>query len=100
MQSSDRQSQDQLAQRAEAVLKILCNREIKLATAESCSGGLLAALLTDIEGLSHAFERGFVTYPDLSKQELLGVERKVLRNFGAVSRPTCHGRGRLGALKS
>ncbi|WP_348657452.1 CinA family protein [uncultured Sulfitobacter sp.] len=88
MQRSNRHSQDQLAQRAEAVLKILCNREMKLATAESCSGGLLAALLTDIEGLSHAFERGFVTYTDLSKQELLGVDHKVLRDFGAVSRPT------------
>jgi nicotinamide-nucleotide amidase len=56
-----------------------------LATAESCTGGLLASLLTDIPGKSHAFERGLVTYTDDSKHELLGVPRAVLAEDGAVS---------------
>jgi nicotinamide-nucleotide amidase len=57
-----------------------------LATAESCTGGLLAALLTDIEGLSHVFERGFVTYSDQAKCDLLGIERRLVDDCGAVSR--------------
>ncbi|MFL5296541.1 MAG: CinA family protein [Phenylobacterium sp.] len=70
---------------AKAVLRQACDQELKLATAESCTGGLLASLLTDIPGLSHAFERGFVTYTDDAKAEMLGVPREVLDNDGAVS---------------
>lgn len=61
-------------------------REIMLATAESCTGGMLASLLTDIPGVAHSFERGFVTYTDESKNELLGVPKDLLREKGAVSR--------------
>jgi nicotinamide-nucleotide amidase len=56
-----------------------------LATAESCTGGLLASLLTDVEGCSHCFDRGFVTYTDDAKVELLGVPRSLLERDGAVS---------------
>lgn len=70
---------------AQDVLRRACDSELKLATAESCTGGLLASLLTDIPGLSHAFERGFVTYTDEAKRELLGVPAKVLEEEGAVS---------------
>jgi len=70
---------------AEGVLREACDRELKLATAESCTGGLLASLLTDLPGLSHAFERGFVTYTDDAKHELLGVAREILATDGAVS---------------
>lgn len=58
-----------------------------LATAESCTGGLLASLLTDVEGVSHAFERGFVVYSEEAKRELLGVPAALLAEHGAVSRP-------------
>jgi nicotinamide-nucleotide amidase len=70
---------------AESVLQEACDRGLMLATAESCTGGLLASLLTDIPGKSHAFERGFVTYTDEAKHELLGVPMTVLETDGAVS---------------
>jgi nicotinamide-nucleotide amidase len=76
---------DDIESLAQDVLREACDRELKLATAESCTGGLLASLLTDIPGKSHAFERGFVTYSDDAKHELLGVPREVLRSDGAVS---------------
>ena len=56
------------------LLKAICDAELKLVTAESCTGGLLASLLTDVEGCGHAFERGFVTYTDAAKSEMLGVD--------------------------
>lgn len=76
---------DDIERLVQAVLQAACDRELMLATAESCTGGLLASLLTDIPGKSHAFERGFVTYSDDAKHELLGVPRTVLSDLGAVS---------------
>jgi nicotinamide-nucleotide amidase len=76
---------DDIERLAQAVLQAACDRNLLLATAESCTGGLLASLLTDIPGKSHAFERGFVTYTDDSKAELLDVPRTVLEREGAVS---------------
>lgn len=76
---------DDIERLAQEVLQAACDRELLLATAESCTGGLLASLLTDIPGKSHAFERGFVTYSDDAKHELLGVPRAVLESDGAVS---------------
>lgn len=70
---------------AEAVLQTACRKRLTLATAESCTGGLLASLLTDIPGCSHAFERGFVVYTDEAKHEMLGVPAAVLDRDGAVS---------------
>ncbi|SDG27462.1 CinA family protein [Sulfitobacter delicatus] len=78
-------SEEELARRAKTVLQKLCDRELKVTTAESCTGGLVAAQLTDIEGCSHAFERGFVTYTDPAKHELLGVDQQMLAQCGAVS---------------
>ena len=60
---------------------------LKIVTAESCTGGLVAALLTDIAGSSSVFERGFVTYSNKAKEEMLGVPGDVLADFGAVSEP-------------
>ena len=73
--------------RADRVLELACDRELMLATAESCTGGLLASLLTDIPGMSHAFERGFVVYTNEAKTEMLGVPKAILDNDGAVSEP-------------
>src|SRR3954468_23950709 len=70
---------------AQDVLSEACERELMLATAESCTGGLLASLLTDIPGKSHAFERGFVTYTNEAKHEMLGVPSQVLEIDGPVS---------------
>lgn len=72
---------------AEEVLDLACapDRERRLVTAESCTGGLLASLLTDIPGKSHAFERGFVTYSNEAKHEMLGVAQAILDGPGPVS---------------
>ena len=63
----------------------LCDKGLKVATAESCTGGMLAALLTDIEGAGHGFDRGFVTYTKDSKRELLGIPGEILEQNDAVS---------------
>jgi nicotinamide-nucleotide amidase len=76
---------DHLDEQAERLMHRLCDRELTVATAESCTGGMLAALLTDIEGAGHGFERGFVTYTKDAKAELLGIERDVLDRNEAVS---------------
>lgn len=72
---------------AQQVLNEACMRGLKLVTAESCTGGLLASLLTDVPGCSHAFERGFVTYTDEAKHQMLGVPTTLLETLGAVSEP-------------
>jgi len=76
---------DHLDEQAERLMHRLCDRELTIATAESCTGGMLAALLTDIEGAGHGFERGFVTYTKASKTELLGIEPSLLDHTDAVS---------------
>ncbi len=63
----------------------LCDKGLKVATAESCTGGMLAALLTDIEGAGHGFDRGFVTYTKEAKRELLGIPSELLDRNDAVS---------------
>lgn len=80
------------------VLKAASGKGLKLATAESCTGGLLASLLTDVDGFGHAFERGFVTYADAAKVEQLGVSSHLLKTCGAVSREVAEAMAE-GALK-
>jgi nicotinamide-nucleotide amidase len=65
---------------------LLLHRQLSLVTAESCTGGMIAARVTARSGASGMFERGFVTYSNESKEELLGVSREILENYGAVSR--------------
>src|SRR5207253_30195 len=59
---------------------------LMLATAESCTGGMLASLLTDVQGVAHAFDRGFVTYTEEAKNEMLGVPLDLIREKSAVSK--------------
>lgn len=68
------------------LLERAAKAELTIAAAESCTGGLLSALLTDIEGDSHVFERGFVAYSEAAKCELLGIARMTIEQCGAVSR--------------
>jgi len=75
----------ELLQQATDILAAARARGLKIATAESCTGGLIAALLTEIAGSSDVFERGFVTYSNAAKMELLGVPQDMLEAHGAVS---------------
>ena len=69
------------------VLHMANEAEIRLVTAESCTGGLLASLLTDVDGTSHVFERGFVTYSEQAKCDLLGLSQAMIDDCGVVSEP-------------
>jgi nicotinamide-nucleotide amidase len=67
------------------VLEKACDQNLKLGTAESCTGGLIASLLTDVPGCSHAFEQGFVVYSDDAKHDQLGIAYEMLDGGGVVS---------------
>jgi nicotinamide-nucleotide amidase len=82
---------------ADQVLAENRNLGRRIATAESCTGGLVAAALTEIAGSSDVFERGFVTYSNEAKMEMLGVSEDVISTFGAVSVATAWAMA-LGAL--
>ncbi len=73
---------------AEQVLAECRRRALRIATAESCTGGLIAACLTAVPGSSEVVERGFVTYTNESKSQLLGVPESLLMSHGAVSEAT------------
>jgi len=89
---------DRLIDRARALLDACRVRKIMLVTAESCTGGLVAATLTEIPRSSDVVERGFVTYSTEAKEELLGVPRDMLEIHGAVSEPVARAMAE-GALK-
>lgn len=72
----------------QVVGKMLLNRGITIAFAESCTGGLVSAVITDIPGISEVFDRTVVSYSNRSKVESLGVKQETLDNFGAVSKET------------
>ena len=72
---------------AAALLDACRAKRVKLATAESCTGGLIASVLTAIAGSSDVLERGFVTYSNEAKTELLGVPAELIGAVGAVSQP-------------
>jgi nicotinamide-nucleotide amidase len=76
---------DQLEDVARSLLQAADREGVRIAVAESCTGGLLAALLTDVEGLSHIFDRGFVTYSEVAKTDVLGLDPEHLKTEGAVS---------------
>ena len=82
----------------ETILQLATQAKQKIAVAESCTGGMLAAALTDLPGSSATFERGFVTYSNAAKTELLGVSADTLARHGAVSEPVAKEMAR-GALE-
>lgn len=65
----------------------LSRKNLTISCAESCTGGGIASAITDVAGSSAWFERGFVTYSNVAKQQMLGVPEALLENHGAVSRP-------------
>jgi nicotinamide-nucleotide amidase len=69
------------------LLEKASERDLAFATAESCTGGMLASLLTDVHGYAHVFERGFVTYSNEAKSEMLGIAMSLIDREGAVSEP-------------
>jgi nicotinamide-nucleotide amidase len=83
---------------ATALIKLCVQKKLKIATAESCTGGLVAGALTEVPGSSAVLDRGFVTYSNVAKQQMLGVPADILRDHGAVSRQTAEAmaRGALG----
>jgi nicotinamide-nucleotide amidase len=84
---------------ATRVLAVFRARGLKIATAESCTGGLVAAALTEIAGSSDVVDRGFVTYSNEAKQKMLGVPAATLKRHGAVSGETAAAMA-VGALKN
>lgn len=76
---------DHLLSLAHELVDRLRAREARLATAESCTGGLVAGLVTEVPGASDVLERGFVTYSNAAKVDCLGVERDLITAHGAVS---------------
>ncbi|KMK66955.1 CinA family protein [Puniceibacterium sp. IMCC21224] len=74
---------------ATEILQLSLARGLTVTCAESCTGGLVAAAITDIAGSSAIFERGFVTYSNLAKQEMIGVSAATLDSVGAVSEEVC-----------
>jgi len=78
---------DALIERVALLAEALRSRGLRLATAESCTGGLFAALCTSLAGSSDWFERGFITYSNAAKTEALGVDASLIAAHGAVSEP-------------
>jgi PncC family amidohydrolase len=77
-----------LKNKAKKVLQLAAAKNLKIALAESCTGGLLSALLTEISGASKVFNCAFVTYSNKAKIEMLQVKKETLEKFGAVSKET------------
>jgi len=87
-----------LRRAAKRVLALSRAKKLRIATAESCTGGLVAAALTEIAGSSDVVDCGFVTYSDAAKQKMLGVPKAILIRHGAVSAATAAAMAK-GALK-
>ncbi|MDD5462640.1 MAG: CinA family protein [Methylococcales bacterium] len=79
---------NELFQLAQSLGRLLKSKEKKIATAESCTGGWIAQIITEVPGSSAWFDRGFVTYSNSAKIEMLGVKRETLEKYGAVSAQT------------
>lgn len=75
-----------IGEKAEKIGQFLTNHRLSLATAESCTGGGVSYALTSVPGASNWFERGFVVYSNLAKENLLSIPYKLILEFGAVSK--------------
>lgn len=78
---------ERLISDAAELLENLRERQLMLATAESCTGGMIAGTLTEVAGSSDVVDRGFVTYSNEAKQDMLGIPPSLIREHGAVSEP-------------
>jgi len=96
--SSSTSTHSAVAQLVSSVADTLMQHGWMLTTAESCTGGLIAGHCTDLAGSSQWFERGFVTYSNEAKHDMLGVDNTILTEHGAVSEPTAQAMA-LGALR-
>lgn len=85
--------------REEKIAALLKERGLRAVTAESCTGGLIAATLVNVPGISGQFEEGYITYSNGAKEKLLGVSHETLERFGAVSEQTAKEMA-LGAKKA
>ena len=88
-----------MSDNAKALSDVLKVKELVMASAESCTGGMIAASMTDIAGSSSIFDRGFVTYSNESKEEMLGVSSSIIDMYGAVSK-SCADAMVIGALNN
>jgi nicotinamide-nucleotide amidase len=77
-----------ISELAKAIIKLASEKNVMLVLAESCTGGMIAAALTNIAGSSAVLDRGLVTYSNQAKQDLLGVSDDILTSYGAVSAET------------
>ena len=89
---------DDIVVAAKRLLDICKRKNLLVATAESCTAGLVAGTLTEVPGTSSILDRGYITYSNEAKHEMLGVSHEILNKFGAVSRETAEAmvRGVLG----
>ena len=82
----------------ECIVELLMEKGLTLTTAESCTGGALAAKLTNVPGVSEVFRQGFVTYSNRAKRKLLDVKKSTLKEYGAVSDKTAKEMAKNGAF--
>lgn len=91
---------DKAAAAARLLGEVALEAKASVATAESCTGGLVAALITEVPGASAWFDRGFVTYTPLSKTEMLDVAPETIEEKGVVSEPVAHAMARGACARS
>ena len=82
----------------ESIVALLKEKNLTLTTAESCTGGMLSARLTNVSGVSEVFKQGFVTYSNRAKRKLLDVKKNTLKTYGAVSEKTAKEMAKNGAF--
>ena len=86
--------------KAEKVVKLCLKKKIKLAFSESCTGGLLSSLITSFPNSSKIFSCGYITYSNLSKEKMLGISKKKLKKYGAVSKAIAGSMAESAAVKA